>query len=382
MFECIVRRVVQCSDIWLFSELLSLQVIFLESLHTVGLCMLTFWVLPYLNPICAVAVLSSSGMVPSILNVLCAYSDIGNANNPPSNAVKIVKRILDILSIVFQFSAIAVVGYFARNARQAFQPNEDMITWIAKIAVSLFLCSFGTWETFLDDNIEICGVELPHVKSAINSFKFDLHHAKNLVRTIVSIWKIGLSVVLAYLFNPWNEFKFEMSNADMTGDVMNWLPVILLTVCPFLAYYVGYVACKLQLQEFAFSFALLLSTPITLLFLAFSCQIKVLEFIMFCPNTSTNYWLKNFNDGGPLIYLLGGLVWCASLYWITRHIWFPKQERLAKIDRCEKMSILKVVIFLFMYQYIQATMPCISWVSMPSSDCSGFLAARHYMDML
>lgn len=143
---------------------------------------------------------------------------------------------------------------------------------------------------------------------------------------ILTSFLITSLVAKLHIFEPeiWEELT-KQSHQDV-------LDILLLVISSIVCYFLACLACKLQMQVFSFAIPCLLSTPAATALITFICQNN--EDFLFdhfnfdCgSNCDANYLRSNY-------YLVLASLWLLSLYWTAGHIWFPKQERIAQIERC------------------------------------------------
>lgn len=97
------------------------------------------------------------------------------------------------------------------------------------------------------------------------------------------------------------------------------------------------------MQILSFSIPCLLSTPIAAILFAFICSRNgdffKNNFYFDCDIYCDAQYLKSN------YCLVLALLWTLSLHWTSKHIWFPEQERIAKVERyieVRKISFLYV----------------------------------------
>lgn len=104
-------------------------------------------------------------------------------------------------------------------------------------------------------------------------------------------------------------------------------PLYLHLIASTLMSYFGGLACKLCMQTFGFTIPLFLATPVTfgiVIAQSYTQFIHSHTYAWICPEKEGNVRLFH------LIWL--GVLWCSQII-VTAHIWFPKNGRMAKIDR-------------------------------------------------
>lgn len=132
----------------------------------------------------------------------------------------------------------------------------------------------------------------------------------------------------------------EDLTSDLTDDEVNrvlyrLLPLIVQAASGAICYYFSRVACKLCMQRFSFSLPLTIITPGTLAIFCYLCHLGEWTELRL-PNVEVGFWrCSESYQQRAFQWQIGcavGLWWLSQL-WINNHIWFPKSERLAKVER-------------------------------------------------
>lgn len=148
----------------------------MESLHTVGLVIFVFAVLPELNVIKGAMLTNCLCLVPGILALLSRNSDDEN--------MYFLKIVADVFAILGQLSAfvywIFVIDSESSNLKYS-------------LPISCILISFGYWENYCEDNSPIAFVRvLAEMKECLNRSRY-------ITYVIVSSWKIVLLIVCTFI---------------------------------------------------------------------------------------------------------------------------------------------------------------------------------------
>lgn len=128
-----------------------------------------------------------------------------------------------------------------------------------------------------------------------------------------------------------DSLTFGFNEISKYKEIKMYSDILALILSGYVGYYLAYTVCKLQMQRLSFSIPCLLSTPIAIIALLLECDTS-LKFVWavskrsFTQNCDANIVSPWFHM--PLVVL-----WLLSLYWVAQHIWFPTQERLAKVER-------------------------------------------------
>ena len=112
-----------------------------------------------------------------------------------------------------------------------------------------------------------------------------------------------------------------------------FIPFIVHFVTTGLCYYFAKSACKMCMQRMSFALPLTLATPVTIGIYVAICHggIDRIDFIK-----EMMYWecAETFNRGNLRWQLIFGLgLWWLSQLWISIHVWFPENKRLASTEQ-------------------------------------------------
>lgn len=159
--------------------------IFMESLHSLGLCCLVFLVLPSLdNSFQVLALLLGVAFLPSCLKIFLR----SNKETTPYSTI-----FLDVVSSLTQLSALIVwpvlIGTGHLKAR-----HGSLLAW--SIPLSLLLVSLRWTENYADHLNKVP----MSVKKYLKTFIFSNNEAKTEIQLIANIWKICLTTVLMPAF--------------------------------------------------------------------------------------------------------------------------------------------------------------------------------------
>uniref|UniRef100_A0A8W8N3N0 Myosin motor domain-containing protein n=1 Tax=Magallana gigas TaxID=29159 RepID=A0A8W8N3N0_MAGGI len=236
----------------------------IEILHSIGLCLLVFHLLPDLGVVQGIGLLSAVAIVPSLLKPFSSYNTY-NEKKTSTARRRILFFVLDLMAILAQFSAIPVViipntQFLHGNGTHTIgdlvnrYKNESMSTEFSintplhsfKIVGALFLCSLSWWENFVDD--EICNtIPLPE---AFVKIKSDLQERRPIIFLFVSFFKIGTSVVFAYLLMQ-DSLTFGFNEIGKYEEMDMYSDILALILSGYVGYYLAYTVCKLQMQRTA-----------------------------------------------------------------------------------------------------------------------------------
>lgn len=311
-----------------------MQCVVIEVLHSIGLCLLVFHLLPDIGAVQGIGLLSAVAIFPSLLKPLFS-NDTDNDKEIHRVIRTIFCFVLDLLAFFVQVSAIPVliVPYTQYiHGKDTNSVSDLRHIEIVKIAGALLLCSLSWWENFIDDKVSWC--KMSRIKQAFFVLKFDLQEGRPFISLFVSFFKVGTSVLFAYLLmkDPLTfDFKENFKVVGNYKDIKLYWDILALVLSGYVGYYLAYTVCKLQMQRLSFSIPCLLSTPIAIIVLIFECDLG----FDFVSTVSKNSLTTSCDDkiDLPWFHILLAALWLLSFYWVARHIWFPKQERLAKVER-------------------------------------------------
>ena len=320
------------------------KVLFTETLHTTGVCLLIFYALPHLDSIRALACMASVALVPAMLKLL---------NRPADEPKRIPHVLADALAICGQLT-----GLIWWTVLSVFTQDKTADLWA--LPVGLLLISVPWWENYVDRNTGCGGLT-----AKLLQYKKDAMKARTVIYVFVSVWKIALTLGLMLgllvgvrgydlelLFNfsrhkstcpsralSGNNWKFSVADSKQTN--LDWLLVWLLQfIAGFVCYMTAKVACKVRVQRISFSLALVLSTPIAVAMVIGGCEMWNIDPFYFSRGTNIplhTFFSCHSNEGFLAFFtsthVWAFLIWWFSYLWICLHIWFPRAERLAKTEK-------------------------------------------------
>ncbi|XP_071156753.1 chitin synthase chs-2-like [Mytilus edulis] len=322
-----------------------IMVTFMECAHSVGLSYLVFKYLGEMHSARGIMVMSATCILPSILKPFFAKDDSTHRGGCSAKFKRILAFAADLMAIIAQISVIPVVinnGFFL----EIDEPSKDWET-VLEVVFCLLLCSFSWWENFMDDRA--FGSSRSLLQQFVLKIKFDLQESRPIVTAVTSLFKIGITIAMAYILRDDKNMDVSAAMSTLTDDryenvlpevtyghynyIKDYTSIICLTIGSYLAYYISYTICRLRMQVVSFSIAALLSTPVAVGLVVLDCEYQILD-----PFTKEQLYCQPLNATQSYgeqhwYHFLLGLLWLMSAYWIAKYIWFPKQERLAKIDR-------------------------------------------------
>ena len=321
----------------------------IEILHSIGLCLLVFHLLPDLGAIQGIGLLSAAVIFPSFVKPF--FSNDNESKSSKLTKGKMLCVVLDILAFFVQLSAIPTLiiqniphikdnntnpGNYSINDTTDMGVKSDYVVETSlesvKIVGAMLLCSLSWWENFIGD--KACGSKHGPIKQTFLKLKFDLQESRPYISLFVSFFKIGTSFVFAYLLMH-DSLSFDVSkhigSIGNFRDVKSFSLFLLLILSGYLGYYVAYTVCKLQMQKLSFSIPCLISTPLAMGVLSLECYSEN-KYLWVVSKHTLSTSCENDLEAPWFSFPLAAL-WFLSFYWLGRHIWFPTQERLAKVER-------------------------------------------------
>nr|AOE23678.1 chitin synthase A [Phthorimaea operculella] len=320
-----------------------------ESLHTIGLALLFFRVLPELDVVKGAMITNCLCIVPAILALLARSS---------RDSKRFVKVIVDMAAIVAQ-----VTGFIV-------WPLLDNKPTLWLIPISAFLISLGWWENYVTRQSPIGFIKsLERPKDELNISRYYIHRFMSawkillfLVCILMCIWMDGDEPVMFFkLFNagfgPHNIVVEEvqltvggtlpdLANVTLTGDSVEVAAVyksafyvmLIQLFAAYFCYIFGKFACKIVIQGFSYAFPINLTIPLVVNLLIAACGLRNGDTCFFHGTIPDYLFFES-----PSVFTLSDfisrqmawvwLLWLLSQTWITIHIWTPKAERLASTEK-------------------------------------------------
>ncbi|XP_067668564.1 chitin synthase chs-2-like isoform X1 [Haliotis asinina] len=317
-----------------------------EIIHSIGLCVFVFLVLPNVDPLLGFFVTFSVAVIPAIFRIFERKEQNGNADtgndSTQSTAMKVVKGVLNCVLAVVHITTVAL--WALRTYTQ-----QDNITNAILLPVSLVLISVTWWENY------VSGIK------GLATIRRNIREQRVKIDLITSVIKIITTLVVpAVIFAPGGDdcaatFFLTKKNAtgcsiygtmtledvrDATSSCSAQLPFLVAAVCILcsaVCYGMSKACCKVRAQIPCFSVPMLFSTPVTfgLILLSYSvsningqflgCSFEwvqpIPEFSDFLLQFTVDYWI-------PI-----GVFGYITLFCIVDHIWHPSDERLARTYR-------------------------------------------------
>ncbi|KAK0040246.1 chitin synthase chs-2, partial [Biomphalaria pfeifferi] len=183
-------------------------VLFIETVHSFGLCLFLFRVLPCLDTVRCLLLMNALCTFPAILRLFAT-------KRSEDTKRKIATILLDILALLMQLSAYAIVLASMKSecvksptvpgdketptvsTGSAWQNTYSLSDMSWEIPLSLLLISVKWWENFCDEDLRIGCLYVP-----VKQFKETLHRCRVKCYILASLWKIGVTFGFAFLLVP------------------------------------------------------------------------------------------------------------------------------------------------------------------------------------
>ncbi|XP_076087751.1 chitin synthase chs-2-like [Mytilus galloprovincialis] len=353
-----------------------------ETMHTIGLYILMFVVLPNLDPVISAIVILNVGTIPGLLKIIYpSRNRLPSHEREPEDQMKFGKIfasvIMNIVIALIHIGGLGLTCFYILNPPASFRNNvsqdQRQIIAILLVLSSIFISVYW-WENFVPKGRSYSD-GLPKIKRY-------LMQSKSKILFVSICWKIILSTCILPVIHGSlicgkdciDMLYFKYSEDDLRADshksIMNTILTdgTILNECPTfkklfpfmialvyiimngVCYKIAKAACKVVAQRMAFGLPLAMATPIAL----------VVLFVLMSSNGTGDYndnigkfwfgkceiqfphWTDNehnpilnlvdrFTDIWPLV--TGGIISYLSLLLITNYIWNPKKERLQSTDK-------------------------------------------------
>ncbi|KAL3855409.1 hypothetical protein ACJMK2_014620, partial [Sinanodonta woodiana] len=325
------------------------MVMILETLHSLGLCMFVFMVLPSLDPLAGVMVCFQVAWLPGLLGTISRHTH-------PSRAW--IVRTMLIMGVLLQIGAMGLtyIYYVLESQMDHFQAVFHTLSPI--------LVSMCWWDNYL--NLE---KGKGTISDTIAGFICKIHNRRKKFNFVCNLWKIfitfifplllfgipchnGVDCINAMFGNLHNlsiaqgvqDFLVGKTNviaAPSFGHCDNYLPIIVAIisiVCSGLCYNAAKIGCNILAQIACMSLPLAISSPVAIgILLGYmgrnihgnnqTCDlpfpywsdesIKMTEYVVI-----SDYWM----------IITAGICGYVSFLMISYHAWLPGTKRLQKSE--------------------------------------------------
>lgn len=210
-----------------------LIVFFLEGIHTFGLSLLVFRVLPSCDVVRAILLMNCLCLIPGILKMVFSKSYTGTVG-------KALIVMIDFLAVIAQLSVFFVImgteyTSFIQKAESTtntglpdisignpFGDSERLMvgeqpkptwkgSWEAPIA--LLFTSIAWWENYVDRDIKLLCFKIPFA-----SYKRHLQSVRSKANIGASLWKIALTITFSIVMLPSGKFDNAFVNIPQLPD--------------------------------------------------------------------------------------------------------------------------------------------------------------------
>lgn len=359
-----------------------LQALFVETVHSVGLCILMFIVLPNLDPVISSIVMLNVGTIPGLLKI--AYPSRNRLPRAPNlaeskeNSYKMCTSItMNLIIAVLHVGGLGTTSYHILNPPETFVNDETSQNQRRDIVILLVVAcvfiSIGWWENFVPKGRDY--------SNGLPKLKRYFMQSRSKIVFITMCWKIVLSscilpVIYAYFIcgTECIDFIYFKHSGDLEvskhpsimstiltdGSLLDscatfhkWFPFMIAFVYIFmngLCYKIGKAACKIVAQQLAFGLPIAIATPVALAILlemmssSKTGNSAVGTFFFGTCEIKFPYWVSD--EKNPILHLtegehfiniwpivVGGFLSYFSLLIITNYIWSPKKERLQPTEK-------------------------------------------------
>ncbi|CAF4077116.1 unnamed protein product, partial [Rotaria magnacalcarata] len=220
-----------------FTDLITIFV--LESIHTFGVCLLVFRVLPSCDVIRGLLLMNAVCTIPAFCKLTLSKS-----NSKPM--LRFLTLFVDLAAFAAQCSvyfivtstqftafltkpsgatttpATAIGDSLASDSLDAMKAAADTIEQVQlrfgwEAPVALFCVSIVWWENYVDRDIKLGKLNIP-----LGTYKRHLQSIRSKANIGASIWKIALTVAFSYLLLPRDHFEnvFVSFNSNRVGNVL------------------------------------------------------------------------------------------------------------------------------------------------------------------
>ncbi|KAL6424393.1 hypothetical protein ACFW04_009877 [Cataglyphis niger] len=307
--------------------------ILIDTLHTIGLVLLTFVILPEMEAVQGAAIFCCLCFIPGLLNLF----SLNEENRNLSTNISRLFKIFDVLALMAQIS-----GMFLWPIEHNFNKTS---TWIFPIA--LVLCSIRWWSNFVSFHNNV------GLARFLFSVKEDLQPGQHIIQGYVSLWRIfifingALVVNVCEGLNASSFFSPTFKNISQKENFLtadSFMPLYVFAtqaICAMIMYQACKFAYRTHMYQFGFAFPTNLASLGTICLIMTLCDIRNNNFCAF-HKVFTDYsivfffeesFFKNWNGFISDWYVWCWLIWLMSQIWITRHLWTTENERLALAER-------------------------------------------------
>ncbi|KAK3593492.1 hypothetical protein CHS0354_037014 [Potamilus streckersoni] len=353
--RCLWRLIFMITKRKSFDWVTLFSVLLMETLHSIGLNVLIYYILPNLDPVSGTLFCVSVATFPGILKVLYPRQQQENV----SKMWNIVTGFVNFISVLVHLGSIGLWCYFI-----VFRQKEWNYTLLVCVIFAPLLISLLWWENYT--NVEKGDREDYGKRLGLVWLAKRAKRQRTKLCLIVNIWKLILAILLPIaIFGPGcgincirTLFLLEskatldgffgsthLTSVKHFGSCSHYLPLVVAAIsifCSGVCYKAVKTACKITAQVFCVSLPLALTTPVSIAIL-FGIYAEIVTTSKTGCNLPFPAWDKK--EGSPKLYLdnitktdfwmtiLAGLAGYLSFLMICNHIWAPEDERLQRTDK-------------------------------------------------
>ncbi|KAL3854141.1 hypothetical protein ACJMK2_013419, partial [Sinanodonta woodiana] len=320
----------------IFPLLLAIAV---ETLHSIGLLLFVFVILPNTNPLSGALLCLNICHIPSVLGFIFLRDGDANTDTARNRLLRRLK-LLAIILISLASHALWIYHIYAGSESPGL--------------LGIYLCcpiliSASWWENFVPQGDKS--------SRGFQKLKWSLRRRRTKISFIANIWKLLLSIgIPAAIFgidcengsSCFNVFFFQDKNATLSsgtigisklmdfrtfGACNSLLPLILAGVnilSSAVCYKMSAVACKILAQPPSFALPLALTTPVTVAFVMGIYSRRSLTIFSDCV-LNFPMWDGDYDIAWEVI--TAGIMSYLAFMLLTTHIWVSSNERMQREDK-------------------------------------------------
>ncbi|XP_077968967.1 chitin synthase chs-2-like isoform X2 [Styela clava] len=327
-----------------------------EILHATGLTFLVVKVVPNIDATLAILMFSLVTFAPSAIQVHAKYMSISrNRNRLTNTTIRAIRQrdfAFAITSLIMQLVGYGLLCWQLYTQLPKDSSGKEVLAFAV---VSLFFISFRYWENFVSCDWEITRsfrLGFQERQKQLDSCRFKTAALYSIIKMMVIV---GLCFLIHFVINEnqslvhgtktyFRQYRPSAICSSITHSL--WNAVITNCLCSLAAFYFGRIACQTNMQVQAYSFPLMLVTPImatmTSLYTMYGAKIGMRLMDYFSLSVSSQYlnnvvgWKTTLQSGESwqmaVIVVAGLIVGWASLLLLTSFIWKPRQVRLSRTE--------------------------------------------------
>lgn len=313
-------------------------ILIIEGAQTFGVCLFLFKILSSTDMFRGVIITLGLGVIPTFMKVLVRDGRIFQ------NWKTVTITIVNILALLSQMAAIPVFSVFdfvhesnftvlvVHNATSSYTEHVQSNISFWELPLSILLISLGWWENFVSNDWQL----FLNIVVRFKDWRALLHDVRDTSAVFTGPFKIGLAIFFSRMLVPNLEFTVPSSKADENSEhsdaekhFISYSLLYLQIGSGIIVTYLAGLACKLHMQKSAFAVPLAIAPLATIVLILLQCRYD------FTPN---NWYHGDFYCPEDSLKDLIVPIICAVVLWLSylvtvSHIWSPKSERMAKIEK-------------------------------------------------